>query len=838
MKPRVVNGVESDKKFEFDNAFKETFNAMVAVYSKSIDKLNKISKADSIKSEYGVCSCSYKLRFITPNDVSTYVSNLIKALDNDMFHDRTGDAEMFTVASVKRFIEANGCSPFESSSVLDDAHRYVNPKEQTLHDLALISENDTGEVAVYSRGEMVKRLELMNKDVKIMNDMHFTANIKQIVNSLPGIIRKSDCGYCLSNNIYRLVFTQMIEEFILFACTLNTIAVLQLIGYGSPSVEYSTKPKDGNNDSDVVTECCLLKTNDYMLRNRMPFNCNMRDAVLQDVTPDFKDTHDTLHFIMKDARSPISILVNKYATKEAGTEFDCGIVTRLFTGIEPYRSDDGMWFDKKGNQIDNSPYNVNGFTHEPGWIDNIAYGNNYLDGNYRRDAVGNNHVNPITNSMDMLYKVFGGCDLKTNEDVANNIVRVACLMRGLIHNYRDNRIENYDLTKDILTMLGEILTRNMLRLYYNNTRVYAYTDDMPDAAAPGFICMESFIMEADANNGNQPQQNTAGNNANNTPGNNNAQTPKVTFTQNGQQQKTAVNVKLSTMLQKFIQWVRTQLSKFSENFNKNHKKEIDWINANMALNKEIEESIRKGTFEPNVSNLPKFNIKVNELKNMANMVTLVNTMASATENINMDDMLYKSSGLNDANVSELRSVSRKDQKAATEAYVNFVLFGSFKPEMINGKLKHEQWTAIYEDLVTVPKAIAEINKAIVDDINKATDIVQKKLQELETVPDDKKDNNKIELYKNIAKVIQDATRQWKVPMLNSMNNKFYSTNYTIYREIVAGYKQQSKNNAQPGITNTNNNNVVNNTENVNNSEPSLDTGSTQQNGGQSNVKTN
>ena len=72
-----------------------------------------------------------------------------------------------------------------------------------------------------------------------------------------------------------------------------------------------------------------------------------------------------------------------------------------------------------------------------------------------------------------------------------------------------------------------------------------------------------------------------------------------------------------------------------------------------------------------------------------------------------------------------------------------------------------------------------------------------------------------------------------------MNNKFYSTNYTIYREIVAGYKQQSKNNAQPGITNTNNNNAVNNNGNANNSEPApLDTGSTQQNGGQSNVKTN
>ena len=65
-------------------------------------------------------------------------------------------------------------------------------------------------------------------------------------------------------------------------------------------------------------------------------------------------------------------------------------------------------------------------------------------------------------------------------------------------------------------------------------------------------------------------------------------------------------------------------------------------------------------------------------------------------------------------------------------------------------------------------------------------------------------------------------------MLNAMNNKFYSTNYTVYREIVAGYKQQSKNSTE---TTTQNTQTTETTETTNAAEnpntETLDTGSPQ-----------
>ena len=62
-------------------------------------------------------------------------------------------------------------------------------------------------------------------------------------------------------------------------------------------------------------------------------------------------------------------------------------------------------------------------------------------------------------------------------------------------------------------------------------------------------------------------------------------------------------------------------------------------------------------------------------------------------------------------------------------------------------------------------------------------------------------------------------------MLNAMNNKFYSTNYTIYREIVAGYKQQSKNSTETTTQNAQTTETTNTAENQN-TEP-LDTSSQQ-----------
>lgn len=782
-KSHIVEDNNLHGKFAFSNSFKRTFDGLVDAYSNALEDLNKVSKGKKIDADYGVCSCHYMLRYITPNDISEYISNFIKGLGSHLFQDRKSDIELFTVASVKRFIEANGCPAFEDATVLNEDHSYINPKEATLNDLAFIAKNDIGEIGVYSGGEIMKRIELAGDDIKKMNDMHFAANIKKIVSSLPSVLEKADC-YPLANPAGRNIFTLFLEEFLLFTCTLNTIGVLQLLAYCKPTSDYTVKKTENNN---IVTECCLLKTNNYMIRHRIPFNCNMRDIALQDVTPNFKDVHDALHFIMKDARSPIMVLVNKFATKEADVNGDTQLIARMFIGEGRHYHDDNI-FKKDGERVigDNGPMDVAGFETHVDWLDNIAFGNNYLDGNYRKDAMGNAHVHPLTNSLDMLFKLFSGCDLKTNEELANNIVRVANAIRGIIHNYADGEpIENYQITKDVLVLLGEIMTRNMLRLHYNNTHVITYTDDMTEAGAPGFI-EESFVLEADANT-----------NANA----NNANKPSVTFANaQGQLIKTNAAMKASAVFQKFVQWVKNTMSKFSEKFNENHKREIEWVKKNDALNKAIGTAINEKRFLPTVNNLPPFKISLNEIKK-GNLSEEIKKYADPStklpENMTLGAIEMSCGNKEFANkvanaVNKIQNQQDKDKKAA-EMVTNWLLFNSdTRPQTQPGQLDKNRWDEIVNDLINSPKLIDEITKHMTDQLTKASDYVAQQLKQLENAQGDDVAPKK-ERFEQLGKIVQNANNIYMTPVINNTIKEFYSVNYTIYREIVTAYQQQSKN---------------------------------------------
>ena len=800
--------IEKDStKFHFDESFKRTFDTVIDVYAKTLNELNKVSSGKTLKSEFGVCNCTYKMRYITPENISEYVSNLIKGIDSCLFEHNSTDIEMFSVASVKRFIEDNGCDVFESSSVLSSSHNYVNPKEYTLQDLLLISENDTGDAAVYSKGEMVKRLEVAGEDVNTMNKMHFTAAIKNIVRSMGDVIEKSNC--CICNTPAAMeIFKVHLEEFIIFACTLNTVTVLQMIGYLHPTVEY-TPVQQGGGTQGVVTECCLCNTNDFMVRNFIPFNCNMRDIVLQDITPNFRDVHDALHFIMRNYRSPISVLVNKFATKEANVGMDCGTVVRMFSGHRDYHHDDDL-FKKDGERMlgGQRPLDIAGFETSVTWLDNIAFGNNYIDGNYRRDGNGNATVHPIMNTLDMLYKIFNGVELKTNEDLANNVVRVACLMRGIIHDYNDERpIPNYDLVKDILVVLGEIFTRNMLKLYYNNTRVFTYSDDMPDTMDPGFICMESFVMEADAEKTPTGQQSTAA--------------PKVTFT-GANQQELAQNAKtkISILMQRFVDWVRSVIMKFSDNFNKNHEKEIKWINDNMELNKNIETAISKGVFTPNVTNMPRFNIQSKYFENIKlNERFNQLTKDDKKNDIKVDELIIDLISNGNNTLKDALMKSSSDAENQTIIFTNYILYGNInRPDGYTGALKasggkqspEPNWATLYTDLLGTPKVL-ENCKTISSDIEKISTNLKQRMAELEakrsgstnntsggTQPgaDGKNVETEIKQIEELNKAIQTLTKTYIVPTLNAISTKFFRVNYNLYRDIIAGYKQQSTNATQ------------------------------------------
>lgn len=784
----IVDSPSETTKFEFSDSFKKSFDALIKVYADALAELNKVSTGKALKSEYGVCSCTYKLRYVTPNDVSTYVSNLIKGLENGLFKDRIGDVELFTVASVKRFIEDNKCPAFEESSVVKRDHGYVNPKEQTLHDLACICENDIGEVAVYSRGEMLKRLELMKDDLKKLNDMHFTANMKKIVSAMPDVLKKSGT-MVVGNSSYRLTFGTFLEEFLLFICTLNTIAVLQLVGYAKPTVDYTIKKKDDKSE-DVVTECCLVNTTNYMVRNKLPFNCNMRDVVLQDVTPNFKDVHDAMHFIMKDPRSPISVLVSKYADKDI-TPFDSAFIAKMFIGLQ-HDHDFAEYLHKDGDSVQGgTPREVDNFETNVDWLDTIAFGNNYLDGNYRRDAVGNNKVHPILNSLDMLYKVYGGCDLKTNKDLANNLVRVAGAMRSIVHNYGDGEpVENYDLTKDILVVLGEIFTRNMLRLYYNNTLVYTYDDDMPDAAAPGFICMEAFVMEADANtNGNTQQPATQQGAANNGKSG-------VTFTNAQGQQVAAKSGNISNAITKLLDWIKNQLAKFSGNFAKRYKSYVDYVTKNKATNDAIAKVITDKTFIPNITNIPAYKLDAKRHAAGLDKAGVEKILTETNQNIDGATIAYKMIGIPDEIIKEITTAqsnagSTTDKNAKGKIGVdiieNYFLSGKAKVDMLNGQMSPDLWNEICQDLEGCIEYVDKVNKTIVDKSAAAGEAIKAQ----QAKPD--KSNEETTRCGVVEKALETAGNLNR-SVLYAYGTKFFNSRYSLYRDIVTGFQQQQNNN--------------------------------------------
>lgn len=792
---KKISPVEESPKLkcDFSKAFRIKFDALVKAYSDSLESLNKMSSG-KIDCDYGVCATSYNTRFIAPKDISTFVDNLVRAVDGGFFHDNMNDLNTFLVASVKKCFENNGSAPIDDDAATDDSHNHVDPRAQTLQDLEMVCANDYGPVSVYSKGEMVQRIKLASEDIKKMNDMHFAANAKKLVDALPKILNDA-CVY--SQGIMKAI-TTTVQDFLLFAATVNTCTVLQMYAYCNPATDYTFKKvKDENSDKEnVVTECCMCKSNDYMIRNRIPFNCNMRDVVLQDVTPNFKDTHDALHFIMKDGRSPIAILVNKYAPKDAGRNFHGGdAIARMFLGIN--RCNERCLadvFKKDGESEYVDPLkDVAGFQTKVDWLDTIAFGNNYLDGNYRRDAVGNNHVHPITNSLDMIYKMYGGVELKSNDELAENIISIAGAIKGIIHAYSDGApIENYELTKDVLVLLGEILTRNMLRLYYNNTQVIKCTDDMPNAAAPGFIG-EGYIMEADAPTTDQTGS-SQGSKAEE------GGYKGVTFKDgNGNEIKPTNTDGIKKLMAKIAEWFKKIFSNFGKESREKLNKYIEYIKKNESLNKEIGSKIGRD-FRPYLKDYKNWKISVPKFEK-ANDNVVENYLAdNGDQNTSFEKLVLLMLGIdNTDNIITSENSGGADKtnwKDITDRVIKYYFFDTTdeSQQTTVGDMTPQLWEDCYSDVLSSADAIDKTVAAFAKKNDAIKTKIDAKLNEQNLAEGVKKKLDT--LSKAYQKAFTDLARTITTYILNPIVKE----RWALYTTIIQNYKNQQSSSA---VTTTN-----------------------------------
>lgn len=239
--------------FKFTPHFQEKFETSMKLYQMALDKLND-SVHSATNCDYGYCSNKYSVRLITPNDISTFVSNLIKAFRIGMLQYNIDDIQKFSVESAYRFISDHDDTPFDDTNVLGAfSGTYINPHDFTLTDLLQIAHNEVFPTSLKSNYEIgVQKMNIM-EDVRKVNDLHFSGVMKNIVNALPGLIDRSDSIWQQYRPLLSETFVNAIEGFIMFAILLNTCTIVGMTNYVDPHVSYNTKEL-GDGDPQVHQE--------------------------------------------------------------------------------------------------------------------------------------------------------------------------------------------------------------------------------------------------------------------------------------------------------------------------------------------------------------------------------------------------------------------------------------------------------------------------------------------------------------------------------------------------------------------------------------------------------
>lgn len=805
-----------DKKFHFTHPFLESFEETMAVLSEQLDRLNDLSK--HMSTGYGIYNCSYKMRYITPSDVGEYISNVHKGVMNNLIGTNPYDTEMFSVESAKRFIQNHDCVPFDAPSI--NGNSFAWKEHMTLQDLLLIHANDVYNKEVCSPFEQQCRYEsFKNGDLKIITDLHISANMKKIVDQFPDLVTKMENGEMYLNNpLVGKLFRALVEEFIIFATTLNMITISNMCKYLIPSAVYSTvspsnEKHEDNIDhgaeeekiSEYVTECCFLKTNGMVINKRIPFNVNMRNIVLQDMTPNLDDTRNAVRFILNDSKSPIHDLLVKYATVPRG-EYGAEMVKQAFL------THSHGWNDSKSFAVKTEPYAVlnkrTGFDNsDPSWLDKIVYGNQYLDGNYRDDNPGNQHVHPITYDISTIYRMFS-CHHNDNEHLANNIVKVGNIMCGLVNDYVNNRDVVWDNLKDILVVFAEILTKDMLALYHNNNNSLECRDDMNDTMIPAYMYCEQFYLEADET----PKADSESNNK-----------PTIQNKTEGLKEGTKVQnlmAKLKVILQKFAEYIRNVISNIFPKFNENHKAERAWIESHKALNDEIGKALGD-SFKITINDYPYFKVPYSELtkettdganelkEHLSSPEKFVewakNVTAKGNTNIAAEEahkLLY--SGVKDAiTVDMLSDKNNTDQ--IVKIIRNYTLYSNVNGIENQNKdldLTPELWKKDIIDLLTndFDKTLKDTTAAQAKIMSELTNALKRIVDKIEA--EEKKssqgenNNNQPEIlnYKSFANQLFESinmiNKNCYVASVQALIKDVYGKSYNMYRDIVNEYQRQ------------------------------------------------
>ena len=223
---------DKNKKFKFNDCFLHKFDKLAKAYDVELKKLKNMEKEINGVS-HGLCNNAYSVRYITPSDISTFVANLDRSLSASLIKPTIGDCNMFAVASAQKIIEAHNCIPFDRANTTgNQKNKLTMPKGTDLGDLEALVGHEVFKRDVYSKSELSSRLKFVKEDMKVIEDMHFTANMRSLVEKLPDIISKHSDSACPSCDIRcKQMLGIYVCNFIIFALKLNLMTIKEMINY-------------------------------------------------------------------------------------------------------------------------------------------------------------------------------------------------------------------------------------------------------------------------------------------------------------------------------------------------------------------------------------------------------------------------------------------------------------------------------------------------------------------------------------------------------------------------------------------------------------------------------
>lgn len=495
---------------------------------------------------------------------------------------------------------------------------------------------------------------------------------------------------------------------------------------------------------EVYTECFHITKVDSEVRSRIPFNCNFRDIVLADNHEFYKNTACALDYIVKHPKSPFNQLIVKYVDPEKNP-------------VEPGEAQSlmRMLFGDYLNKVDyeNPFYRPDvQFPSDPNWMDKLTYGNAYYDLNYRRDNPGNQDTDPITAKLDILCKMFMPCCHECDsEKLANNVLRIINIMTTII----DIRKHTTDwqiprlLSTDVLALLGDILTRTLMKLYYLNTLVVSFSDTMDDTMIPGYMYNEEEYIEAD--NGDVVMQEAFILEAEE------STTPKAMVVKNTTEGDNKNKGVFTKFLAKFMEFWNNIVSNYFRSWEKTQEKILKKLEESKSVCEEIDKAIADGTFSLTIENYVKYNVQAKALENL-NPIEHVNKLVGEVksgeftgekdDDTHNSDWLYtfeKSfypDAIHDAlGITKPTSDDEGDKKAAdektdqnrTKTFVNYLLYGTTEAPVPENDhpLKSGDVMDIYNNLIGTKDGIGKLFNKYNDQVKEANKTLQSQMSAAE-----------------------------------------------------------------------------------------------------------